>query len=282
MKASFVNKRKRNKYSMQEYTNTDRQLHRICQLIARVNRSYVPKKKDDSHTNLFFDPVGNQIMSRWVQTEQGRRILSLKLSVGRFEWLNEKFEALHTIKAFPVNWTKIEKEMAETLTAERLNVEPFFEELHYKIPNYDLQHPSIKGISEDGLKQWIHYRRLANNACSSLLGFLQSSGEARIWPHHFDTGVYTLINKKIGIGFGLAMKDSMLESPYFYLAAYPEKGVIINYDNASHLSEGHWEINPHWKGAVLPIDELPVFCGESEEKVNQFIFQALSWIFKTV
>ena len=42
---------------MQEYINTDRQLHWLSQVITKVNRSFVPAEKDDSHTNLYFDVI---------------------------------------------------------------------------------------------------------------------------------------------------------------------------------------------------------------------------------
>ena len=56
--------------------------------------------------------------------------------------------------------------------------------------------------------------------------FLQTNVEARIWPHHFDTGIYAMPNEDIGLGFGLAMNDGLVGEPYFYLAAYKSEGAI--------------------------------------------------------
>ncbi len=51
---------------MQAYIKTDRQLHWLSQVIAKINRTYVPKKNDDSHTNLYFDNLGKRITGRWI------------------------------------------------------------------------------------------------------------------------------------------------------------------------------------------------------------------------
>ena len=42
---------------MHAYIKTDQLLHRLSQLIAKMNRQFVAKKEDDSHTNFYFDPL---------------------------------------------------------------------------------------------------------------------------------------------------------------------------------------------------------------------------------
>jgi hypothetical protein len=44
---------------MLAYTSIDQYFYQICQLIAKVNRSFDPKKEDDSHTKLYVDPIRN-------------------------------------------------------------------------------------------------------------------------------------------------------------------------------------------------------------------------------
>ena len=50
---------------MEGYTYADQKLHFLTQVIAKANRSYVPTKPDDSHTNLYFDTLDNRIVGRW-------------------------------------------------------------------------------------------------------------------------------------------------------------------------------------------------------------------------
>ena len=46
----------------------------------------------------------------------------------------------------------------------------------------------------------------ANRSSNQLLGYAQADSEVRIWPEHFDTGVYFEYNGTIGIGFGLVLQ----------------------------------------------------------------------------
>ncbi len=64
---------------MQEYNKADQQLHLLCQIIGKANRTYVPEKADESHTNLYFDSWGDKILGRWIQTDSGNVIVALDL-----------------------------------------------------------------------------------------------------------------------------------------------------------------------------------------------------------
>jgi len=46
---------------MQEYIKVDQYLHQLVQVIAKANRTFVQEKEDDSHTNLYFDSLGEKI-----------------------------------------------------------------------------------------------------------------------------------------------------------------------------------------------------------------------------
>ncbi|MCF7902103.1 MAG: hypothetical protein K9M19_01625, partial [Candidatus Marinimicrobia bacterium] len=69
---------------MQDYTRTDEQIHYISQLIAKVNRSFLEPQDDDSHTNLFFDPLSRRVYGRWVTTPAGPLIFALELDNFQF------------------------------------------------------------------------------------------------------------------------------------------------------------------------------------------------------
>ena len=66
------------------------------------------------------------------------------------------------------------------------------------------------------------------------------NSEVRIWPHHFDTGIYLEVNSKLGIGFGWAMADKMIDQPYFYFTPYGLNGHKLLTENLEDPEHGFW------------------------------------------
>lgn len=261
---------------MQEYTNTDRQLHWLSQVIAKVNKAFVTEKADDSHTNLYYDPVGDKLTGRWIERPEGEILLGLNLETMQFEWLNKMLKPLEAFAIFDKSIQQLEKDAAHYPGKLGMETSGIFQPMHFKIPDYGIKSLSEKDISREGLAAWKFYRQLANDTCSAILGYLQSQSEVRIWPHHFDTGIFAQVNDSLGIGFGLAMKDQMAGNAYFYLSAYKSSG-RINYVDLPELSRGHWETGS-WKGAVLKLDEIPFDSVEKAGKiVKNFIKETVDW-----
>lgn len=262
---------------MQAYIKTDQQLHLLCQSITKSNRSFVATKADDSHTNLYFDPLGNRILGRWIEAPNGKFILTLNLASLQIEWLNSSYNIVKSFQTIGKKIEAIEKEIEGSLSEFKLNPEGFIDKLHYDIPDYDFANDIIPQIKKQDIKHWKYYRSIANQACSLLLGYLQIEGEIRIWPHHFDTGTYVVTGNGMGIGFGLAMKDSLLNDSYFYMYGYTSEGTM-EFENLPDLSNGKWIIKENWKGAVLLLSELVQIPEANRIKVlGQFMFNAASW-----
>ena len=114
---------------------------------------------------------------------------------------------------------------------------------------------------------------MANNACQWLLEHLQLEAETRIWPHHFDTGIYFEANENIGLGFGLAMQDSMLGVPYYYFSAYGLKDNEIDFEAFTKLKYGSWINTDDWKGATLELSKanLERILGFIDEVCNSYL-----------
>jgi hypothetical protein len=255
---------------MNTYNNTDQHLHHICQTITKVNKSLVPKKTDDSHTNLYFDSLENRIYGRWFSIDEKKYILYLDLDSFTITLQNHHFEALSTLKLADNTISNIEDGLSEMLSKIHVEDKNIMSPLHYDIPEYSLSNVPFKKINQDEIKTWVKYRTLANSACYKLLGHLQSESEVRIWPHHFDTGIYTEINEKTGIGFGLAMQDDMVGEPYFYFSAYGLDGNAVDYKKAKPLSQGKWIVD-NWKGGVLQLSET------NEETILSFLKETTHW-----
>jgi len=260
---------------MQDYTSTDQQLHILSQVIAKANRTFVPSKEDDSHTNLGFDSLANRIVGHWIETPTGQCLLTLNLSNQNFEWINNKQDIVLSTETIGKTISEIQKEISSSLSVLELNPDGFIDDLHYEIPTYSFTGNPVQKMNKEDLVLWTHYRLLANEACGAILNYLSVSGEIRIWPHHFDTGIYVAANPNIGIGFGLAMEDQMAGAPYLYMSGYPSNG-DLDFKNVKELPFGKWILSDYWNGAIITLEELDSFPRAG----TTFIIEALNWYLK--
>ena len=67
------------------YDQIDQRLHHMCQLLARINRTYVTPKDDDSHTTIGIDIAHSSLMGRWVNTEDDQLLPILDLDKFEFK-----------------------------------------------------------------------------------------------------------------------------------------------------------------------------------------------------
>ena len=266
--------------TMKEYSKTDRQLHWLSQVIAKVNRAFVPEKKDDSHTNLYFDPLSGRLMGRWIESEKGKFIHTLNLDSLHFEWLDHQFRVHNSRPIWDKTLEQLEDDTADFVAGIGLDRTAISRELHFQIPDYHISLLNASAISEVGLANWKHLRDLANMACQYMLGFLQAKAEIRIWPHHFDTGFYAPLAKNVGIGFGLAMEDAVAGEPYFYMAGY-SNGEPIEYGHLPELKQGRWEVSEKWKGALLPVTEIDISIPDVQKNtLSEFILRTALWFLR--
>jgi len=148
--------------------------------------------------------------------------------------------------------------------------------MYYDLPDYGFNNAPFQTIDRDGLSQWQTWRQLANQACEAFLGYVQTSSENRTWSHHFDTGIFTQINTRMGVGFGLAMSDSMVPSPYFFLTGYLSDKEI-DYTNPPHLDRGNWKTED-WKGAVFPLSDVSALKREDGVRaLKAFMVETTLW-----
>lgn len=241
---------------MQEYIKTDQHIHLLSQVIAKANRTFVAKMPDDSHTNLHYDPVSNKVYGRWIHADVIKIILALDLNAYQFEIRDDRYKILYEYPIAGKTMFQLEEKISEGLKQIGLHTTGFSTPLHYQITDYPFKDDPFEILSDSGVQQWKKIRKLANETSLHVLGYLQTESEIRIWPHHFDTGVYAEVNADLAIGFGLAMADAMEPSPYFYLSGYALGKDELKFDDMPKLETGRWEINQYWKGAILPIDSL--------------------------
>lgn len=223
------------------------------------------------------DAAGKRLFGRLINTPKGKFILALNLKTLSFEWLDNPLSVKTSISVFDKEGSSIEKEIREFPVSMGMSSKDISKPLHFEIPDYGFSIIKSNRISSFGIKQWIYYRGLANFACLSVLGYLQSESEIRIWPHHFDTGVYAQVTDSLGFGFGWAMADSMIGEPYYYLSGYKNSSIII-YKNLSKLNFGRWVTGEQWNGTVLPLHVLADnSTAKALEIINTYIKESIDW-----
>ena len=175
---------------------------------------------------------------------------------------------------------EIETEIINVFDSLQIPTKDLMQDLHFEIPAYPFIDDKWEKPVEAELKNWTANRTLANEAYMLLLGLTQSESEIRIWPHHFDTGIYFKVKKDLGIGFGLAMKDNMVKDAYYYMAAYPEN-YKIKYENLPKGEIWKWQLGEHWNGAILPLKSLEGMTREKKENhLSDYMQSASAWMLK--
>jgi hypothetical protein len=251
----------------------DKTMHSVAQLIALTAMQTLPALPDDSQTNMAWN-------STWLRLEgrpftMNNQSVQLVLDTPSFalQFIDEQGQVLASFSlegqtpTDTMNWWKAEMRARGFSDNTPLN---------YKLdhPPIDLQTPYI---SLSGLADWQRGRTLANRALNELNAWSGEISEVRVWPHHFDTGVYYSRLAKNGqeraaIWTGYAIADALNEAPYFYLSGYTRQQ-SLSFSVARPLSVGEWRQTADWQGALLSITDVT-----NEYQVNSFFRESYQWL----
>ncbi|MDH7447766.1 hypothetical protein [Aquimarina sp. 2201CG14-23] len=246
------------------------QIHIAAQYLAAAGISFLPKKDDDSHTNLGFNSEKGYLET-WPLNDQGCKIT--------FDYLNF---ALHWVANSTVRLSilldgKTHQEVVswmESLATTLGLKNPFVYKLHYDLPYDPITNDFVfRKPSDDVLQELLEQRILAQHVLEKTISSSSLTSDIRIWPHHFDIGAFSSLKNKEGvaIGLGMAIPDTIHNDYYFYISGY--KGHDgIDTTGFNKLTLGSWS-NEGFKGATLPIK------GVTEEQGVTFFKEALA-IFK--
>lgn len=242
----------------QDLENELKQQHLAAQFIALTGRYLIPKKPDGSNINMQYLPekemlLGNSHPNGWV--------VGVHLKNQAVQVLNEKGIAKAEIFLEGKTFQEAFQEFKTALQNQGIDVSQLKTEQPYELPTGGLKEGKYFAIeSDNAVSENIHYRHNAQLLISELDARFSDVESVRIWPHHFDTGTFATIarNEKGAasktIGLGLAIPDSMVNEPYFYLSFWSENPLDIEY-NPVKLPAGKWMI-PDWNGAVLSVSEI--------------------------
>ncbi|WP_040281638.1 hypothetical protein [Psychroserpens damuponensis] len=223
-----------------------KQMHLAAQYLAAAGISFLEKKDDDSHTNLGFN-IKDALLETHVLSNNGDQ-LCLNYNTFSLQWKSgEGF-----ITSFLLDG-KTHKEVLTWLkdTSKKHLNKAYNYHLHYDLP-YTIHDDFVfllKTTSQ--LDALVHLRTMAQLSLEQINLDFKTNASIRVWPHHFDTGIYTtLVDQTISFGLGLAIPDDLSEVHYLYISAYKD-GQAVTTSGFSPLQKGRW-INNNFKGAILP------------------------------
>lgn len=234
---------------MNQYLQLDKQFHLQSQVLAKFARSLVKQEDDDSHTNLGLDVVSHCMFSRWAEREKTHFRLELQLNTGAYIVRGADLQIIEQFDSREL--IQVEQSINQWFAAE-FSAKELFEPLHFDIPKYEVD---ADEFVHDGqtIEKWLMLRDLANWSCNWVARHFQKETEPRIWPHHFDTGIYFEVDDQLGIGYGLAMADDLIETPYFYCTPYGLNDHSIEWNSFGHLKMGEWFQSENFRSAVKPV-----------------------------
>jgi hypothetical protein len=252
------------------------QLHHAAQIIVSAAISYLPRKDDDSHTNLEWLPDLRALATNMLQAQSRYRLAVrpedltlLSLSGGRAR------------SEFPLDGRRLGdalRWMSAELAIDQLAPERLTTKKHYEIP----PHPVAAGAPyrigpRKDFVELSHAYHDAWLATSAVRSRTPGASDPRCWPHHFDLAtLITLPSAKGGttptIGFGMSPGDDSYAEPYFYVTPSPQPPA----DGLGALPVGHWNTK-QWVGAVLTETELAASAKDADqlERVNAYVDTAI-------
>lgn len=249
-------------------------LHHAAQFVAMYGNSYLAKQPDDSQNNLEWNEDLKRLQGRWVENANSR----LSLDVVNFELILE-FQG-RDIHMNLDGWTK-HQVLANLLAASKetgLDTSLLKPISQFTIPS----HPVNDGAMYQKpplniLETWASWLTNGNQLLKRIKPGFESSSEIRIWPHHFDLGLYIPMTKDDtgsdiqSIGAGLAIADSYVSEPYFYINYWSKETIISRMENVI-FDYGYWNTRD-WKGLVLPLSLLIQQPSSQQEQFAIDFFQ---------
>ena len=250
------------------------QAHHAAQIIVSAAISYLPRRDDDSHTNMEWLPRHRVLATNVLEPKRGWR---LGLRVESLELV--ELESGGERSTFGLDGHTLPDALAwmsNALVAAGFDASRLTTEKHYRIPD----HPVAGGASwransgaQGELAAAYHDAWVVTSAVRDRT---PGASEPRCWPHHFDLATLITLQKSGDgqartIGVGLSPGDDSYAEPYFYVTPYPYPPA----DMLSRLDLGHWHTRG-WVGAVLTASKLAARSSTSQhDRAQAFVDAAV-------
>lgn len=246
------------------------QLHLAAQYLAAFGNSFLENKADDSQANLAWNDVDRWLMTRAVSDDTYQ--LALSFQDFKLIWLANG-QAQQTLELNDTSHTQV-----LTFINEQVNASAIAKPYSY-CTNYPIPYPALTDASTfklvDEHRMWYMANKLtmAKLCFQQFLKTHQLASEIRVWPHHFDMGIYAPITDSLAIGAGLAIPDSLVpEDFYCYISGWL-KGEAIDNSVFNALTLGRWHTDD-FNGATLPVtnlmqEDVSLFLKETYNAIKQ-------------
>lgn len=254
------------------------QLHWAAQAVAAAGHGLLEPRSDDSQSNLGWSVdheafIGHELPGG---ARVGLRVPVLELLVLRADGPAATFSLEGRRLRDALDW------LGEEL--QKCGASPDAQPLQLR--DYDLPESPIGDGEAFAPTEAVASRELscwfggAFAALSAVIAAEACTTELRVWPHHFDVGVLSLLDPSEGletgrsIGLGMSPGDAALPQPYFYVNPYGARarGVLPPLRGG-----GTWQTEGFF-GAVLRGETLTeADSGEAQaELVGGFLDSALT------
>ncbi len=232
---------------------TIEQIHLAAQYLAAAGISFLDKKEDDSHTNLAWEVENNRLATH--SFGNGTNQVGLNLLSTNLEWLvNGTAEATIDLQ------TSTHSEILNWLNnqAQKHQIDKEYRyDFHYELP-----YPSISEdykFQIDNTESKIYAEEL-NRAQTSFQSFLSENNldsPIRVWPHHFDLGIYSQLDQSENtfLAAGLAIPDTLVDGLYYYASGYKDGKEIVT-KTFKGMDRGDWRSD--WDGATLASEGVDI------------------------
>ena len=241
------------------------QVHLATQYLAMAGKSFLDTKPDDSHTNVGFF-IEDHTLRTWPLNSSGS-YLAFDFKNFSLKWV--KGHSTERLFLNTCTHQEVLKWLEKTSTAFGLRT-AYNYDLHYDLPYTLSDDFKFKLQDKEELNQLLLLRILAQHVLKSFLTSEKMESDIRIWPHHFDTGAFVVLNHNTekSVGMGMAIPDSVIDQHYFYLSGY-NGHEALDTSNFSSLTKGEWKSNG-FKGATLKASNT------TKEEAVQFFKEAFS------
>jgi len=213
---------------------SDYQIHLALQYLAAAGSNFLQHEEDDSHTNVAWDKESASFVSR---TFPNGDYLRLELMEFRLHWHGENEYSIALER----------RSHGEVLVwlhhmAVKMGYSDYEFDIAYHLgQGWASPLRMFEALDPDKVERQIALRNQAEESLSKLKTAHNLSGDIRVWPHHFDTGLYVKEeNSAVGIGLGMAVPDQVLEDYYLYVAAYNKTGALST-EGFKKLTQGVWK-----------------------------------------
>lgn len=238
----------------------EKQMHLAAQYLAAAGISFLEKKDDDSHTNLGFSIKDQCLYTHALSKNED--VLGLDYKNFALVWSSKT--GTTSLNLDGATHSTILQWLSNTAKSNLNKLYTY--KFHYDLPYTIDATYTFKLSDTDRLKTLSAQRVLVEKVIQQLKKTYHLETPCRVWPHHFDTGIYTAFpDSNITIGLGLAIPDSVSKTFYFYISGY-KNGKTMDTSGFSKLALGEWK-SDGFTGAILELSNTTEADGVSFFKV---------------